>query len=329
MIATVGLLTPSGPGYFYAVFEDYESMTDVNRDLTLFMDPQALPYDSEDGKAEREWEKKRKLQYEEWLTKIGYTRHKYQDVTAEIKTRRSLSSVGVEFNPRRVEAIFNQGLRYSAGHTFSYVPQGSWVLWLSAKKFLPWAKPEICAAKISSVKRDAAECIGKDSHPAGSEEDLWKLARPCDEALLNTNERILSSVRVRLACQGLALDDAEIWDCKPLTRAADGSALWKLERGSGLTSSELDQTKNFRPRESDLGTGEFDGKLYPVGDRDGQWRWVLVDKRRGAVSLEKVLPEEPVTGYWERYPLALTAGKPDVWRWAEETPPLDAAGSKA
>ncbi|KAL3291274.1 peptidoglycan binding domain-containing protein [Colletotrichum asianum] len=244
-----------------------------------------------------------------------------------------LSSVGVEFNPRHVEAIFNQGLRYSAGHTFSYVPQGSWVLWLSAKKFLPWAKPEICAAKISSVKRDAAECIGKDSHPAGSEKDLWKLARPwnqdSDEALLNTNERILSSVRVRLACQGLALDDAEIWDCKPLTRAADGSALWKLERGSGLTASELDQTKSFRPRESDLGTGEFDGKLYPVGDRDGQWRCVLVDKRRGAVSLKEVLPEESVTGYWERYLLALTAGKPGVWRWAEDNPPLDAAGSKA
>lgn len=265
-----------------------------------------------------------------------------------------------------MDVIFNQGLRYSSGHPFPYVPQGSWVSWLSAKKFFPWAKPEICAAKISSVKRDAAECNGKNSHPAGSDEDLWKLARPwglglmrdpggrlqtiggttvrhpgifkrtdsdtnqdSDEALLNTNERIYNSVRVRLACQGLALDDVEIWDCKPLTRAADGSALWKLERGSGLTASELNQTKSFRPRDLDLGTGEFDGKLYPVGDRDGQWRWVLVDKRRGAVSLEKVLPEEPVTGYWERYLLALTAGKPDVWIWAEENPPLDTAGSKA
>ncbi|KAF4828445.1 hypothetical protein CGCTS75_v007498 [Colletotrichum tropicale] len=177
----------------------------------------------------------------------------------------------------------------------------------------PMAKPEIRAAKISSVKRDAAEYRNQDS----------------DEALLNTNQRIHSSVRVRLACQGLALDDAEIWDCKPLTRAADGSALWKLERGSGLTASELNQIKSFRPRESDLGTGEFDGKLYPVGDRVGQWRWVLVDKRRGAVSLEKVLPQEPVTRYWEPYLLALTAGKPDVWIWAEENPPLDAAGSKA
>ncbi|KAL3291275.1 peptidoglycan binding domain-containing protein [Colletotrichum asianum] len=54
MIATVGLLRPSGPGYFCAVFEDDESMTDVNRDLTLFLDPQALPYDSEEGKAKRE-----------------------------------------------------------------------------------------------------------------------------------------------------------------------------------------------------------------------------------------------------------------------------------
>ncbi|KAF4483174.1 hypothetical protein CGGC5_v008730 [Colletotrichum fructicola Nara gc5] len=219
MIATVSLLTPSGLGHFYAVFEDYESMTDVNRDLTLFLDPQVLPYDGEKVKAKRGWEKKRKLQYEEWLTKNGYTRHKYQDGTTEIKIKAidhvenafhalhldeprcgfpkvialleaddtsskfptylsPLSSVGVEFDPRRMEAIFNQGLRYSVGHPFSCVPQGSWVSWLSAKKFFPWAKPEISAAKISSVKRDAAERNGKDSHPAGSEEDLWKLARP-------------------------------------------------------------------------------------------------------------------------------------------------------
>ncbi|KAF3805494.1 Peroxisomal sarcosine oxidase [Colletotrichum gloeosporioides] len=420
----VGLLTPLGLDRFYAVFEDYESMTDVNRNLTLFLDPQVLPYDGEKGNAKREWEKKRKLQYEEWLKRIGVLQSSaiemvaYTNRMATLDTNTKmisdhvenafhalaldedlkqmwfpgshstvgggwheqqianislawmcdqLSSVGIEFNPGRMEDIFNQDLRYSAGHRFSYVTQGSWVSWLSAKKLLQWAQPEICAAKICSVKRDAAECNGKDSHPAGSEEDLWKLARPWglglmrdpggrlqtiggttvrhpgifmrtdpdtnqdgDEALLNTNERIHSSVRVRLACQGLALDDAEIWDCKPLTRAADGSALWKLERGSGLTASELNQTnKSFRPRELDLGTGEFDGKLYPGGDRDGQWRWVLVDKRRGAVSLEKVLPEEPVTGYWERYLLALTAGKPDVCRWAEENPPLDVAGSKA
>lgn len=64
MIATVGLLTPLGLGHFYAVFEDYESVTDANRDHTLFLDPRILPYDSES-------EKERKLQYEEWLTKAG------------------------------------------------------------------------------------------------------------------------------------------------------------------------------------------------------------------------------------------------------------------
>ncbi|KAE9576570.1 hypothetical protein CGMCC3_g7535 [Colletotrichum fructicola] len=185
MIATVSLLTPSGLGHFYAVFEDYESMTDVNRDLTLFLDPQVLPYDGEKVKAKRGWEKKRKLQYEEWLTKVGVLQSSaiemvaYTNRMATLDTNtKMLSSVGVEFDPRRMEAIFNQGLRYSVGHPFSCVPQGSWVSWLSAKKFFPWAKPEISAAKISSVKRDAAERNGKDSHPAGSEEDLWKLARP-------------------------------------------------------------------------------------------------------------------------------------------------------
>ncbi|KAF4869972.1 hypothetical protein CGCSCA1_v010940 [Colletotrichum siamense] len=65
MIATVSLLTTSGLGHFYAVFEDYESITNVNRDLTLFLDPQVLPYNGEKVKAKRRWEKKQKLQYEE------------------------------------------------------------------------------------------------------------------------------------------------------------------------------------------------------------------------------------------------------------------------
>lgn len=142
------------------------------------------------------------------------------------------------------------------------------------------------------------------------------------QPLLNTNERIHSSVRVRLACQGLAMDDDGVWDCRPLTRADDGSGLWKLERGSGLDASEADSVKDGKTREVDLDAEGDVLKPYPVEKEDGQWKWVSASKQTNAFPQASVLPEEPLTGYWERKLLALTAGNPDVWRWAEENPPF-------
>ncbi|GJD04725.1 peptidoglycan binding domain-containing protein [Colletotrichum higginsianum] len=270
-----------------------------------------------------------------------------------------LSTIGVEFNQGRMQDIFTQSLRYSAGHPFSYVPSSQWTSWLWPKQQLPWANPKICAVEASGIRRDESECDGKDRHPIGSEQELWKTARPwglgqiryptsrlqtmagttvrhpgtfmrtdpetnedTEQPLLHTNERIHSSVRVRLACQGLGMDDAEIWDCKPLTKNDDGGELWKLERGSGIDLSS--SAENRKPRELDVDAEGYDARLYPVEKDDGLWQWVFAgaDGHPEAVPLVTTLPEEPMTGYWERYLLALTAGSPDVWRWAEENPPF-------
>ncbi|KAG5962932.1 hypothetical protein E4U58_003724 [Claviceps cyperi] len=50
-----------------------------------------------------------------------------------------------------------------------------------------------------------------------------KTSQSRDKFLQNTNERVRSSVRVRLACQGLGLNDRETWTCAAL-------ADWKLKR---------------------------------------------------------------------------------------------------
>ncbi|KAJ3949878.1 uncharacterized protein N0V96_001011 [Colletotrichum fioriniae] len=118
------------------------------------------------------------------------------------------------------------------------------------------------------------------------------------------------------------MDDDGVWDCRPLTRADDGSGLWKLERGSGLDASEADSVKDGKTREVDLDAEGDVLKPYPVEKEDGQWKWVSASKQTNAFPQASVLPEEPLTGYWERKLLALTAGNPDVWRWAEENPPF-------
>jgi len=142
-----------------------------------------------------------------------------------------------------------------------------------------------------------------------------------DRPLVNTNERIHSSVRIRLACAGLGMDDRDIWDCEALTRAKDGGPLWKLENRSGLDKTEAFEIRDSQPFELRCSESEYPGEdLYDPMEGDGEWRWVF----RGGDEYNPyyiTLPEEPLVGYWERLLLGLTAGRVDVWRWAEENPP--------
>ncbi|KAL8320947.1 hypothetical protein RB597_007290 [Gaeumannomyces tritici] len=156
--------------------------------------------------------------------------------------------------------------------------------------------------------------------------------KPLNEPLVNTSERIHSSVRVRLACQGLAMDDAEVWKCEALV-GADGEKiqgnriaqpLWRLERGDALDQTERQELESFRP--SELGLDEYTpAQLYDVEEKDSLFRWAYANdgniKNPGEANQLpqfKVLPEEPLVGFWERYLLKMTTGKQDVWRYAEQ-----------
>ncbi|KAB5511165.1 hypothetical protein GE09DRAFT_1295662 [Coniochaeta sp. 2T2.1] len=140
---------------------------------------------------------------------------------------------------------------------------------------LPWARPEVYhhTPPLTAPVRDEHPCDGTDRHPDASQTQLWDNARPwglgqiprptsavqlfagttvrrpglgvrvdpdtnepLDEPLLRTSERIHSSVRVRLACRGLGLDDGQTWGCDGLLRGEGGvGPLWRLERGSGFS----------------------------------------------------------------------------------------------
>ncbi|ROT35051.1 hypothetical protein SODALDRAFT_301656 [Sodiomyces alkalinus F11] len=168
----------------------------------------------------------------------------------------------------------------------------------------------------------------------------YETNRDTDDPLRNTGERIHSSVRVRLACEGLGLDDRARWSCEALTREAAGRGsgpVWRLERRRGLDPREEEAAvEGFVPRELALGYPEE--CLYPVDRRDVRWRWVYEgdisyvgdegDERYAHLTVPQsmILPEEPLVGYWERYFLSLTAGYADVWRYAQRYPPMGAKG---
>ncbi|KAK0654768.1 hypothetical protein B0T16DRAFT_450532 [Cercophora newfieldiana] len=138
--------------------------------------------------------------------------------------------------------------------------------------------------------------------------------------LLNTSERIHSCVRVRLACGGLGVDDHEVWRCDALTGNPTNGVRWKLRQ---VEAMELPGHECLESQESVSG----DLSVYNVKSEDWQWSWWLDEDCKGAkkedgtwVSGVRVLPEEPLSGYWERYLLGLHSGKgeKDVWKYARD-----------
>lgn len=285
-----------------------------------------------------------------------------------------LTTLGVEFSPKRLNDIFIEALRYGAKHPYPMVPKEyllmpSWVQRIRAP--LPWARtPRPCPPVKHLQHTDPINCTMKDAHPKGTPQQLWAyggrawglgqirypdswltvaagtiVRRPgcfmrvdednnadTDSPLLNTNERIHSSARIRLACGGLGLDDRQTWTCPSLlqddSRQANRS-LWRLQRTQGAvepegTAKDADFWRRELAQNEDVYEAE---KMYNVQQDDGKWQWVL---EKGALvknaegkdvtrSIERpVLPEEPMVGYWEKVLLALMTGASDVWRLAEE-----------
>ncbi|UQC75639.1 peptidoglycan binding domain-containing protein [Colletotrichum lupini] len=334
MIATVGLLTPSGLDHFYAIFEDYENMGESDRDPSLFLDPKVPPYNGEKGAARANWEMDRKSQYERWLSKNGLTRRTYEDANGVHEI--NIKAVGFS-NTQVSDRVENAFHALSLDEPrFAFRP-ALWEKLEGNKTNLRQLLVIMAPAEATTAVGESQDMSGQIRYPT-SRLQTWsgttirhpgtfmrtdpETNQDTDQPLLNTNERIHSSVRVRLACQGLAMDDDGVWDCKALATADDGSGLWKLERGSGLNASEADSVKDGKTRKLDLDAEGDVLKPYPVQKEDSQWKWVLASKHPNAFPLAGVLPEEPLTGYWERKLLALTAGNPDVWRWAEENPPF-------
>lgn len=130
----------------------------------------------------------------------------------------------------------------------------------------------------------------------------------CDKSrfLLDTNERIHSSVRIRLACKGLALDDEYVWDCPALLDN------WKLKRTREKYNDPVPQCPGWCP------DAAKDNMGHPNEWSKGRWIWEYVgkDKNGPADKRQRVMVEEPL-GPYERYLLSLSAGTPNVYHFAD------------
>lgn len=275
-----------------------------------------------------------------------------------------LASVGVEFDLDRATSLFLTGLRWSAAHPFPPVPSTAsreqhpipWAnedlfpadllsrggagastrdhhddalhlaatsddvetLWATAR---PWALGQT-RAPASLLQRALGQCVRRPGLLRRVDEDTNEATR---EPLQDTGEAIHSSVRVRLACGGLGLDDEATWTCRALTDGGGGGGddgggrAWRLERRGEVGGRDDAALASRGDEDPSVRSG------YSVQTTDGAWQWTYVGPvaEEDGESSDKtmpqttVLPEEALVGPCEKLLLALTVGEKDVWRYAE------------
>jgi len=201
------------------------------------------------------------------------------------------------------------------------LPEGGDVksLWQFAR---PWALGQI-RAPTSTLQTWAGKVVRRPGLVVRVDEDTGV---DTAEPLLDTAETIHSSVRVRLACGGLGVDDRDTWPCESLLGATpDGKPMWRLERAP--TEHRGRRGSQYVPREVTIAGGEYPAKvMYAVGADDCSWKWVyqgtVVGTGASQFPQSTELREEPLEGFWERYLLSVLAGEPDVWKYAFRGLPL-------
>lgn len=142
-----------------------------------------------------------------------------------------LSSVGCEFLPDALEKVFEANVKYYTNRQLEsgimkrknsqhmkHKPSG-WAaesIYESNQPIRPWG-----LHGIQSANSFIYDLLGSISRAPGMYKKINpKNGRPLPEFLEDTNERIHPSVRVRLACEGLGLNDREVWDCPSLLKVS-------------------------------------------------------------------------------------------------------------
>lgn len=120
--------------------------------------------------------------------------------------------------------------------------------------------------------------------------------------LRDTNESVHSSVRTRLACEGLGLNDRAAWTCPALSG-------WRLRR---VTAFAQESPPKPAPG-CRAGERDYDGA--ELGER-WVWRYAGGEMDGPADPGQRTMWEEPL-GPYERHLLDLSGGTPNVYDYAQ------------
>lgn len=222
-----------------------------------------------------------------------------------------LASVGVEFDEKALERLFGKQVH----HYESLAPPKKKIFFaieqvdLPNRPLRPWA-----LGAINRATNPLYVLAGKRARTPG----LYKQMngdRP--QFLIATNEKIHPSVRVRLKCKGLGLNDGAVWKAKALKK-------WKLVR-VGESSSGASGNGNGRSSKSSSVDGngsanEVETWGPPLEEQEdvggaGRWEWVYVGPERKAPPVRRM--EEERLGPYERYWLKLAGGAPNAYHFAD------------
>jgi hypothetical protein len=149
-----------------------------------------------------------------------------------------------------------------------------------------------------------------------------KTERDEGEWLQDTNERIHSSVRIRLACQGLSLNDETVWKCEALRH-------WQLKLSDDTSAHSVPQHPQWFP-DADINANEAEAGPLKNGKgsqimtngaigKKRRWVWEYTGPQNQAPPdpKQRVMVEEHL-GPYERYVLKITGGSPNVYEFADK-----------
>lgn len=226
-----------------------------------------------------------------------------------------LASVGVEFDEKSLEKIFNRQVEYydtTAKESPSVTDKVVWAvdqIRSANHPRRPWGLGEIkstsSALYVLAGQKNRTPGVYRKTDP--------KTGLPTKEFLVDTNERIHPCVRVRLCCKGLGLNDSGVWDPEPLKK-------WKLKRVGAATATngngKADAVVTVEALGGDEAWGPSKAEQEDIKDA-GQWAWHYNGTEADAPPVKTLMEEK--LGPYERYFLKLSGGAPNAYKWAGES----------
>ncbi|KAI0430373.1 hypothetical protein F5Y09DRAFT_331155 [Xylaria sp. FL1042] len=244
-----------------------------------------------------------------------------------------LSSVGCEFRTDALERAFETTVRYYTNQEPESVSRhrkhmsSSWAeksIYESNKPVRPWS-----LHYIQSATGPLYNLVGSVCRAPGMYKKIDpKNGRPLPEYLEDTNERIHPSVRVRLACEGLGLNDSGVWHCPSLLK------YWRPRRVSGQFFDPVSRTAEWGPTRHRKQAGTTANQPEHTGstsnaavvsaeslsmlsqDPSERWVWEYVGPDITAPAVRTMVEEN--LGPFEQRLLQLAAGKVHVYKYAEK-----------